>query len=201
MIKSMTKFILACFLLFIFSGCVSSNNFTPIKDKSKSYRVYNVSYNIPADGEWYFGDKNDFKVILTSGKEGSFETYVAKIEVMHAGSLSDDDAYELMQKRFLSEEKTKYRDRYEIMDNSTSKSHERDIFCIKLYSKVKDYKPSKKPTGVDFLIQETLERMCRHPKDPTKFVVIGFSKRSEPNKIATNFREKADDFFNNINFL
>ena len=201
MIKSISKNFSCIICIFLVTSCLGNKKFIPITDKSKQYQIYNISYSIPAEGDWYIADETEFQLYLASGKKNEYETFGAKIEILNSKKpYSNEEAYELMRSRFLSEEKTKYRDRYKIIDSNSSHSIEKDTFCIKLYSKVRDYKPSKKPSDVNFLIMETLERICRHPKDTSKFVIIGFSQRSVPNKITPGFSEKAEQFFGNIIF-
>lgn len=183
------------------SACVETQEKEPVTDKSKLFHVYDISYRIPSMGDWAFEHQDEYSVLLKNGEDEDPVNSIAKIEVIdNERYYTDKQLFFLLEKTFLLEEKTTYKYRYEIIDSSVTKTSGDGIFCIRTYSKLKDFRPKAKPAGSGFMIMETLEHICRHPKDPSKFVIVGFSMRAIPRKADTDFILRAEDFIRNIEY-
>lgn len=172
------------------------NEFNP---DSASLSFHGFIVQAPASESWKILEQTKFNLTLSRYGSNRYETYGAKVAIMQTREkYSDDQIFNKMKSKFLLRERTEFKDRYKILLNDSTTTNEKETFCMSFYSKARDYKPSKKPDDISFLITETIERIYRHPYDSKIFISTGFSQRFVPNESEKDFKAQAQRFLDSI---
>jgi tetratricopeptide (TPR) repeat protein len=177
-------------------GCATKGDYTKIHTQNQKIDIEGVSILPPQGDGWYFRKEHDGSIRFVKSGKTQDQSLVGLVVLSMLPDCNTKEEF----LNIVSEQRARnsQNPRFEIILNDEVLSDEKDNFCVRAHTTVKDFKSKNLPATAGFLLMENIDLICRHPFDKRIAVTIGFSQRALPNNEFRNFESDANEFIKNV---
>jgi len=199
MLPRSIKSILLLLVLYSLCSCSAKTGYRKVTSSTERFTIAGVSI-LPPEGEgWSFNKEHQGSFHFGKLGTGKGQSIVGGVVLSKLPEINTD-------KEFLSlvseqRRKDEGNPRYETILNTEKLSNERTDFCVRFHTVYKDFKAKNLPAEANYLIEEDIGMVCRHPYKKNIAVNLVFSQRTLENYKIENFEKLANDFIKKIEFI
>lgn len=192
-----SKGVLLSLLIIGLAACATSMR--TIKDTSE--RFYKPGFSIlpPQEAGWQVNERFRRKLIfLKKGVEPKSSYVLEALSSGHSLSFESEKEYKLVMGKFVIAA-TVMPQRNELLEKKVSLAPKAGKFCLKTYSKMKDFGANNRGNE-PYLLIEAFGLTCLHPDDKSQLVNLGFSYRYPPGSNDKALKAKAEKIMTGLQF-
>lgn len=179
-------------------GKITASTNEPIDEETLIDHSVYYTFSPPRDEGWTIAYRNSTQTALA--KEGSNldETYAISIFVSELPNFASEEEFI----DFLKKEKDKDTDskRFKILKNDPQIYKGRGDYCVNYHSIVEDHMAAKKSSNKDPMFLETVDYICRHPKNKNIGIIFDYSHRYYSGHSDEQLTEDASTVFKQLDF-
>lgn len=186
-------------ILSLIYGCGTKNGYTKIDTPDERITIEGLSLLPPRGEGWYFKKKHSGSIEFGKLGDTKDQSILGLAMLSKLPEIKSKEEFLVLVSKQRSREPIP--NRFELVLNKEDLSNERNDFCVRFHTILKDYDAKNLPQTSDFLVVEDIGLICRHPYNKEIGATIALSQRTKQNNKIDNFESIANEFIQNVKFI